>query len=140
MNNYQDIIDMPRHISKNRKHMSNHDRAAQFAPFAALVGFSDKIDEASRITSDLIEISDDEKEILNQKLLFIDKNIFNKIQVKVTYFVPDEYKDGGAYKTETIIIKRIDLLKRIIISEDNRTYDLDYILDIDSDIFNQIVE
>jgi len=140
MNKYQDIIDLPRHISKDRKKMSNHDRAAQFAPFAALVGFSSTIDEARRLTDDLIDISEDRKELLNQKLLFINSLISSNPSVNIIYFVPDQFKDGGAYKNETINIKRIDLTKRVIISTNNQEYDLDYILDINSDLFNQFEE
>ena len=140
MNKYDDIINLPHFVSKDRKHMSNHDRAAQFSPFDALTGYSQKIREAARLTDDLIEISEDEKEILNQKLLIIDEFIKDQPIISILYFIPDKYKDGGAYKSETISLKKIDLNKRLLISTDNNKYDLDYIIDINCDITDRMIE
>ena len=109
---YGDIIDLPHHQSKSRKHMSIYDRAAQFAPFAALSGYGDMVDEERRYTDRMKELSEWEMEKLNMKLEIIDdaiKSGQNPV-ITFTHFVPDERKDGGSYKTLRGNIKRIDLV------------------------------
>lgn len=129
-NKYDDIIDLPHFVSKNRKHMSNYDRAAQFAPFAALTGYGEQISEASRITQDFIELGEQERNELDYKISLINNNIKNKPVIKLRYFVPDKYKDGGLYLEEEVIVKRIDYVYRLLILTDNRKIDFYYINDI----------
>ena len=136
--NYEDIINLPHFVSKDRNHMSNHDRAAQFAPFAALSGFDESINEAARIVDAKIELGDQELQKLNDKFELIEMNIKNKPKVVLTYFVKDDNKKGGAYYTEEIIIKKIDLIERLLISNDKQKYHLDDIYDIEGDIFKQL--
>lgn len=125
---YDDIIDLPAFISKDRKHMSNLDRAAQFAPFAALTGHSDVIRETARITGEEIVLSEEEYAELDrnfQELLQKDHP-----RVSVTYFVYDRYKHGGEYREFLFTIRRIDLTERKIYAMDRQVYDLDRIIDI----------
>ena len=131
MNKYSDIIDLPRFVSKNRKHMSNYDRAAQFAPFAALTGYGEKIIEASRLTDEFIELGEQERNELDYKLALIDENIKNKPLIRIRYFIPDKYKDGGEYIIEEIRVKRIDYVYHLLILDDNRKIDFYYINNID---------
>ena len=94
---YSDIINLPHHQSKTRPHMTNYNRAAQFAPFAALTGHSEAIDETARLTDSKIELDEYEKEIIDRKLRIITENISTMPEITVCYFVPDEKKAGGAY-------------------------------------------
>lgn len=135
MSRYDDIIGLPRFVSRTRKHMSNSDRAAQFAPFAALTGFGEKITEAARLTEGQIELSESEKAMLDYKFSIIAANLDRNDVISISYFVPDELKSGGAYRTATIRLKRIDLLRRVLIDSEGRNYDIDYIADVSSDLF-----
>ena len=69
IHDYSDIINLPYKKSKKYKHMSQKDRAAQFAPFAALTGHKQLIQETQRLTEDKKELDENKKSILNQKLL-----------------------------------------------------------------------
>ena len=108
MDDYKDIINLPHHISKKRPHMSLYARSAQFAPFAALTGYSDEVKEKARLTNKKIELSEEEKEFLNGKILKINEVIKTKPEISVTYFVKDLKKEGGSYLTVTDNVKRID--------------------------------
>ena len=107
---YADIIDHPHRESPTHPPMSLYDRAAQFAPFAALSGYDDMIDEEARITDRRIELSEEEPEELNRKLGEISESISrgNRPLVTVTYFVPDPLKSGGIYETVKEKIRRVD--------------------------------
>ena len=108
MDDYKDIINLPHHISKKRPHMSLYARSAQFAPFAALTGYSDEVKEKARLTNKRIELSEEEKEFLNGKILKINEVIKTRPKISVTYFVKDLKKEGGSYLTVTDNVKRID--------------------------------
>lgn len=130
-NKYDDIIDLPHFVSKDRKHMSNYDRAAQFAPFAALTGYGEQILEASRLTDDYIELGEQEKADLDFNINYIDKNIKDKPRIKIRYFIPDKYKEGGSYTEEIVNVKKIDNIYRLLILDDNRKIDFYYINNIE---------
>ena len=114
MNKYKDIINLPHHISKNHPQMSLEARAAQFTPFAALTGYSEKINETARITSKKINLSEQEKEIIDRRLHLINKKLPEKPEVIVTYFIKDKNKEGGSYITKTGIVTKIDLYSKCI--------------------------
>ena len=133
--NYNDIINNPHHTSKTRKRMSQSNRAAQFAPFAALTGYDAAIGEAARLTETRIELDDKTKEILNMKLSFLKDHIMDRPYVTITYFVPDPKKDGGAYVDYNGNIRVIDEIKHSIIFTDRTTISIDVIYDIQSEIF-----
>ncbi len=134
---YDKIIDLPRFVSKNRKHMSNYDRAAQFAPFDALTGYDEAIEETGRTTDNEIFLSESELEDLDMRFKIISENIEKRPEVIIRYFVKDLYKDGGSYTEETIRVKRIDLVARVLISEDNTRFDLDYITAVNGQIVDE---
>lgn len=115
MNKYDNIINLPHHVSKTRKPMSLYNRAAQFAPFAALTGYDDAIKETARLTEERIELSDELKNMLNQKIKLIIENIKLQPEVAITYYVPDNKKSGGVYKTISGNVKRIDEVEKCII-------------------------
>ena len=135
---YDDIINLPRFVSRNRNHMSNHDRAAQFAPFAALSGFGESISEAARLVDEKIELGEEELQILNNKFVILENYIKDKPDITITYFVQDENKKGGIYYTENIRVRKIDLIERILISVDKRKYLFDDIYDIAGELFSSI--
>lgn len=130
---YDDIINLSRPISKKYKPMSLYDRAAQFAPFAALTGHEDEIKETARLTDNKIELDEDEKIILNEKIKYIMMNMDKDIQVKITYFVPDEKKTGGEYRTKSGIVKKVDEYGRRIIMNDRQIIEMDCVIEIEID-------
>ena len=98
--------------------MSIEDRAAQFSPFAAVVGYDDAVEETARLTDSMIELSEDEIVLLNGALAKLRESIDEKPQIRVTYFVPDDKKDGGEYVSKTGIVKRIDEYENVLIFTD----------------------
>lgn len=122
---YADIIDMPHHQAENRNHMSLYDRAAQFAPFAALVGYDEMVKEEARLTDDEAPLSESEMDVLNQKLGLIADVIEDRHhpEISVMYFVPDALKSGGSYAEHTGTVKKIDAIegKVIFYAENGRS-------------------
>ena len=98
--------------------MSIEDRAAQFSPFAAVVGYDDAVEETARFTNSMIELSEDEVVLLNGALARLRESIDDKPQIRVTYFVPDAKKDGGEYVSKNGIVKRIDEYENVLIFTD----------------------
>ena len=115
MKNYDDIIDMPHHISSKHPRMPIEARASQFAPFAALTGYGDAVEETARITNSRIELAEEMKIILNEKLNIINTHLLERPLATFTYFVPDAKKDGGSYTTTTGNVRQIDMANNIII-------------------------
>ena len=125
---YDDVINRQHPTSKKHPRMSNMNRAAQFAPFAALTGYEESIEETARLTARRIELSEYESEELNAKLNFIQEHIKERPEVTITYFQPDGRKQGGAYITATGKVRRIDEVNRIIVFEDERIVVMDAII------------
>lgn len=135
MNNYEDIINLTRPQSKH-PHLGSDSRAAQFAPFAALTGYDSAVKETARLTKRKIELNDELKEIINNKLNYIEKNIKDKNIISVTYFIKDEKKDGGRYENYSGIVKRINNVEEYIKFEDNKIINFNDILSVDGELFN----
>lgn len=131
--NYQDIINLE-HYELKHPRMSRYNRAAQFAPFAALTGYYEKVKEVARLTNKKIELDDALKELINCKLNQLNKVIKLKPEVEVTYFVPDIKKDGGEYLTKKGHIKRIDFVNRFLKFTDNKKIIIDEIISIKEEI------
>lgn len=129
-NKYDDIINLPHHISKKHTPMTLEARAAQFAPFAALTGYGDEIRETARLTNRRIDLDEEAKSILDNKIQIILKQMLQKPTVTITYFIPDLKKDGGKYITIFGIIKRIDKYKQVIVLEDKTEVQINEIIDI----------
>lgn len=127
---YDDILKSERHIT-SRAHMTNYKRAAQFAPFAALSGYGEAIHETARLTDRKIELDDDEKEKLDRILAELVSVIHTHPAVRVTYFIPDLWKDGGKYLTVDRQLKKIDNIKRKMIFTDGTEIDADNIFSIE---------
>lgn len=94
---YDDMLHLPHHQSERRPHMSVYDRAAQFSPFAALTGHEAAIREAERLTEEFREPDENQKMILDGKLQILQENAEGRPEAEILYFVPDPYKEGGAY-------------------------------------------
>ena len=134
MNDYSDIINLSRPVSK-RPRMSLEQRSAQFAPFAALTGYEGQVKETARLTDKRIELNEELKEILDLKIQLIQEKIKEQPDVTITYFIPDEKKQGGKYKTVTNSVKKIDTYKNEIILIDGTTIAIDEIIDISNEIY-----
>lgn len=123
--NYFEILSREHPTSKKHPRMSRMNRAAQFAPFAALTGYEESIAETARFTDRRIELSEYEIEELNANLNFIQEHIKERPKVTVTYFQPDKRKAGGAYVTFTGKVRRIDEINRVIIFENGTEIAID---------------
>lgn len=128
MSSYNDIIHLPHHISGKRRRMPQHDRAAQFAPFAALTGYDSAIMETARQTGQRVELDDNEKQLLNARLQVILDHLGEDFQVSITYFIPDKRKSGGAYHTETGVVKKLLPTEQLLLMSSGTAISLSDIL------------
>ena len=133
--NYDDIINLPHHVSKKHPPMSLYARSAQFAPFAALTGYEDAVKETARETTERIDIDDEIKSILDGKIQILIEQLKKRPEVSITYFLHDLRKDGGAYITVDGIIKKIDTYNQKIILADNTEIPINEIIDISGEFF-----
>ncbi len=124
---YEDIVNLPHHVSRSRPQMPLRDRAAQFAPFAALTGYGEAIDETARWTEERREMDEQELSRLNRRLMEIAARLDEHPQVSITYFVPDGRKPGGEYRTVSGAVKSISSISRTITLMDGWTVSLDEI-------------
>jgi hypothetical protein len=131
---YDDIINMEKPVSVKRVKMPMIDRAAQFAPFAALTGFDSQISETARLTEQKPVLSDYELEELNEKITHILDNIKSRPELEVIYFVKDSKKSGGAIEHYIGNLRKFDFYKRIFIFEDCKKIPADDIIDIKQEI------
>ena len=111
---YDDIIDHPHHVSRSHPRMPLSDRAFQFAPFAALSGYADTIRETQRLTERKIKLNEGTIEMLNRRY----RRLMDTLDSRLTYFRPDERKEGGAYLTVTGVVRKLDPAARRIIMQD----------------------
>lgn len=130
MNKYSDIIEMPHHVSRKHKHMSGSSRAAQFSPFAALSGYDGQIIEEARLTNNKLDIREDSLGRMNETLGDIIERIKEKPLVEVTYFKPDDKKDGGKYVSLSGCVRRVDEVFREMIFTDGSRVSLNDVLDL----------
>lgn len=137
---YEDILNLPHHVSKTRPQMSMLDRAAQFSPFAALTGYDDAIKETGRLTDEKIEMDEDRKAALDMKQAYLIEMIDEQPEISITYFLPDTKKSGGAYVTVTGNLKRFDKYERLLILTDGKKIPMYDIADIESDLFRGMFE
>ena len=116
MSKYDDIINLPHHRSKTHAHMPVADRAAQFAPFAALTGYGDAVKETARLTDEKIILNSDALAELDVTLQEIVQRLPNCPRVRICYFEKDKLKEGGKYITEEFCIKKIDTYRRKLVA------------------------
>jgi len=135
---YKNIIDLPHHVSEKHPQMSLHDRAAQFAPFAALTGYDASIAETARLTDSKITLSEDVKEAIDRSIAMLSRIISSCPQVCITYFLPDERKSGGAYVTAEGELKKIDELELCLALKDGRKIPIEDIIELTSPCIHNI--
>jgi len=115
---YDDMLDLPHHVSEKHAHMSLLNRAAQFSPFAALTGYDDAVSETARLTQERVELDEQEKLQIGQVLYAILETIDQKPLVQAAFFVPDERKSGGSYQRACGRAVRVDEQEGLLILED----------------------
>lgn len=130
MGEYDDIIHLPHHVSEKHPQMPMMERAAQFAPFAALTGYGAVIKETARLTEKQVELEEYDQEQLNRKLTLLLENVYERPELTVSFFCPDDRKDGGSYKSLTARLKKIDTFQQILILEDGTRIPFANIIDI----------
>ena len=143
---YDDMLHLPHHQSATRPHMALSDRAAQFSPFAALVGYDEAVKETARLTDERIELDESSKAMLDDRLQILREHLQERPVISFTHFIPDALKDGGSYITTTGIVKKIDLYSRKIIlyadngmlSDKGLTIDIDNIIAISGSLFQKM--
>lgn len=116
--------------------MSLYNRAAQFAPFAALTGYEEAIIETARLTAPKVDMMEDNQQLLDRKLALLSHSLIEQPTVSITYFQPDKKKSGGQYLTITGVIKSIRDSERVILMADGKSVSIDTIISIDGDIFS----
>lgn len=131
MGKYDDIISLPHPVSAKHPRMSLAERAAQFSPFAALSGYEDAIDETARQTKAFMELDEDEKERLDETLQQIKLQIEKHPAVRLTYFRPDERKEGGAYQTIEGRIRKFNEYEKTFLMEDGSRVLLERLTEIE---------
>jgi len=132
---YDEIMGLPHHVSKTRPQMPMSDRAAQFAPFAALTGYDSAIKETGRLTDERIELDEGALSALNMRYQLLMDALDEEPEVEITYFKPDERKAGGAYVTATGAVIKVDDFERLITMQDGTKIPMDDILSIDGELF-----
>ena len=138
---YDDIIALPHPTSRRHPRMPAADRAAQFAPFAALTGYAAAVKETARETEAFTELAEDEAAALDRQLRLLEKRIQNRPWVVLTCFQPDQRKTGGAYVEVQGRVKRMDAAAATITLEDGREIPVSYILEIkEEDTYGEISE
>lgn len=134
-NQYDDIINLPHHVSATRLHMPVLDRAAQFSPFAALTGYEAAVKETARLTDEQVELDEDSKAALEMKLQILSDELSNHPEVEITYFQSDAKKGGGAYINSIGTIKKIDEYERVLLMMDGTKIPIEAIIEIEGELF-----
>lgn len=127
---YENIIGLPHYVSERHRRMSAIDRAAQFSPFAALAGFEAALNETARLTTKKIELSEEQKALLDERLHLLLSMLPQRPETTFVYFIPDSRKEGGAYVAARGQIKRIDDIKRLILLTNGSKIPVDDVVDI----------
>ena len=133
---YEDIVNLPPHISKKHPQPTMLERAARFAPFAAITGYEEMVLEEARVTEERIELDDGTLAMLNEKLNIIHDSLDSEPVIQITYFEPDKKKSGGAYISVTGMVKRIDEYERLVIMSDGKKIRIDEIFGLESRLFD----
>ncbi len=135
---YDEIMGLPHHVSKTRPQMPMSDRAAQFAPFAALTGYDAAIKETGRLTDERIELDVEALSTLDMKYQLLMEALDEAPEVTITYFQPDERKAGGKYVSAVGTVKKIDDFERRITMRDGTRIPMDDVLSIDGELFSSL--
>mgnify|MGYP000019444467 FL=1 len=133
---YDKIMGLPHHVSKTRPQMPMSDRAAQFAPFAALTGYDAAIKETRRLTDERIELDVEALSAMDMKYPLLLESLDAAPEVTITYFRPDERKAGGKYVSAVGAVKKIDDFERRITMQDGAKIPMDDVLSIEGELFS----
>ena len=125
-----ELLEMERPVSARHAPMRRCDRAAQFAPFAALSGFDETVQEAGRLTQAQIELAENEREALNDALVRLAARLPEQPEVRLTYFPPDAKKSGGTYRTILTRVRRLDANAQVLVLTDGTRIPFDALLSI----------
>ena len=136
---YDDIIDLPHPTSRRHPRMPIRDRAAIFSPFAALSGHGAAIAETARLTERRIELDEDTRAELDRKQAVLLEHIDKQPEITVTWFQPDERKDGGAYRTAAGRLRKFRELERVLVLADGTEIPLEDVVALESDIFRTLI-
>ena len=136
---YDDIINLPHPTSKRHPRMPIHDRAAIFSPFAALSGHGAAIAETARLTEQRIELDEDTRAELDRKQAVLLEHMDEQPEITITWFQPDERKDGGAYLTATGRLKKLRELERLLVLADGTEIPLEDVVALESGIFQTLI-
>ncbi len=126
---FEDIINLPHHVSDRHPQMDRINRAAQFAPFAALTGYGEKVSEAARLTDERTILSEEEAEDLDRRLQWIVAHMAERPTVRFRYFIPDERKSGGKYVDAVGCVAKYDSYKNVLTMEDGTKVTVAEIID-----------
>ena len=137
LHEYEDILDRPRPTFPNRRRMTGVERGAQFSPFAALTGYGAAVEEAGRRTESKTELTEDEKQRINDKLGLLDAHIGEHPPVEVTYFLPDGRKRGGAYVRMVGAVRSLDAYEGVLVMENGTRIPLAQIRALRSELFER---
>ena len=136
---YDDIINLPHPTSQRHPRMPIHDRAAIFSPFAALSGHGAAIAETARLTERRMELDEDTRAELDRKQAVLLEHIDEQPEITITWFQPDEKKDGGAYLTTTGRLKKLRELERILVLADGTEIPMEDVVALESGIFQTLI-
>lgn len=129
---YDDIIDRPHWQSTTRPRMSRLNRAAQFAPFAALAGHDAAVQETGRLTDVFRELDESRKAELDEQLRYLVEHLHEEPHVKITFFQFDERKDGGAYLSAAGVVKKVDEFAKVVIMKNRLIIPVEKIFEIET--------
>ena len=135
---YDEIANLPHHVSETRPQMPMSDRAAQFAPFAAITGYDSAIRETGRLTDERIELDEEAFTALNLRYQLLMDALGKEPEVEITFFKPDERKSGGEYVTVIGAVKNVDDFERLITMQDGMKIPMNDVLSIDGEIFSML--
>ena len=135
---YDDIVNLPRPISKKHPQPPLSERAARFAPFAAITGYEEMVLEEARVTEERIELDECALALLNEKLNILQNNLSQSPEITVTYFAPDKKKAGGAYVNISGTVRQIDVYSKLLILENDKKIRIEDIYKLDGDIFRSL--
>jgi hypothetical protein len=135
---YEDIVNLPRPVSKKHPQPPISERASRFAPFAAITGYEEMVLEEARVTEEKIDLDECALILLDRKLNILQNHLSQSPEITVTYFLPDKKKNGGAYRTITGTAKRIDPYKKLLIMNDDGKIQIEDIYKLESKLFRSL--
>lgn len=136
--NYDDMLDMPHHVSKVHPQMTMQQRAAQFSPFAALSGHGEAVQEAQRLTDDKLDLDERQKIELDEKLQILLQHLKEQPKLHIVYFIPDDKKAGGEYVSKEGKTRKFDPYEKTLIMADGTKIAIDQISELNGELFDNL--